>query len=137
MNISSLKKLNFGQIVITKKQCKLLFCLVKLELTMDVLNVYLSDNIIDESVDMLLRLANSKSMPFNYYVVVVSDKEDELLVMYSYSEVNTDRFIDAHYKIVGFGKGKNETKKLIQYMIEDVLINTGEVSKSKFMTIRN
>ena len=104
---------------------------------MDVLNVYLSDNIIDESVDMLLRLANSKSMPFNYYVVVVSDKEDELLVMYSYSEVNTDRFIDANYKIVGFGKGKNETKKLIQFMIEDELINTGEVSKSKFMTIRN
>lgn len=104
---------------------------------MDVLNVYLSDNIIDESVDMLLRLARSKSMPFDYYVVVVSKKEEELLVMYGSSEVNTDRFLNANYKIVGFGKGKKETKKLIQFMIEDVLVNTGDISKSRFMTIRN
>ena len=79
---------------------------------MDVLNVYLSDNIIDESVDMLLRLANSKSLPVGYYVVVVSPKEEELLVMFNHLEVNSDRFLDKNYKIVGFGKGKKETKKL-------------------------
>ena len=104
---------------------------------MEVTNVYLSDNIIDENVEMLLRLAKSKSLPLGYYVIVVSDKPEELLIMMGSSEVNTDRFINKNYKIVGFGKGKLETKHLLQFMIEDILINTGDVDKSKFLTIRN
>lgn len=104
---------------------------------MDVLNVYLSDSIIDESVDTLIRLAKHKSMPLNYYTIVVSKKDDELLIMYSSSEVNSDRFVDANYHIVGFGKGKKESRELIKYIVEDVLINTGDISKEKFMTIRN
>lgn len=104
---------------------------------MDVTNVYLSDNIIDENISMLLKQANSKSMPNGYYVIVVSDKTDELLIMMSSREVNTDRFVNKNYKIVGFGKGKNETKRLLKFMIEDILINTGDIDKSKFLTIRN
>ena len=104
---------------------------------MEVTNVYLSDNIIDEDVAMLLRLANSKSLPLGYFVIVVSDKPEELLIMMGSSEVNTSRFVDKNYKIVGFGKGKNETRCLLKFMIEDILINTGDIDKSKFLTIRN
>ncbi|MCR4611070.1 MAG: hypothetical protein K5644_04140 [Lachnospiraceae bacterium] len=104
---------------------------------MDVLNVYLSNNIIDESVDKLLRMASSKSLPLGYYVIVVSNKPEELLVMYNSFDVNTDRFLDADYHIVGFGKGDKDTRKLIEYIIQDILINTGDISKDKFMTIRN
>lgn len=104
---------------------------------MEVTNVYLSDNIIDESVDMLLRLANSKSLPSGYYVIAVSNKSDELLVIMNSREVNTDRFLQNNYKIVGFAKGKRESKRLLKFMVEDILMNTGDVDKSKFMTIRN
>ena len=104
---------------------------------MEVTNVYLSDNIIDESVDMLLRQARSKSMPLGYYVVVVSPKEEELLVMYNSMDVNTDRFLEKNYHIVGFGRGRTETRNLIRFIIEDMMINTGDVSKENFLTIRN
>ena len=104
---------------------------------MDVLNVYLSDNIIDESVDMLLRMATHKSLPLGYQVIVVSEKEEELLVIYGSHEVNTDRFLDKNYHIVGFGKGKKETEKLLKYIIDDMLVNTGSISKDRFLTIKN
>ena len=104
---------------------------------MELKSIYLSDNIIDESVDMLLRLARSKSMPHDYYVIVVSPKDDELLIMLSSNEVNTDRFIDKNYHIVGFGKGKTRTRDLIHFMIQDVLDNTGDINKDAFLTIKN
>ena len=104
---------------------------------MELCNVYLSDNIIDESVDTLLRLARHKSMPLGYFTIVVSKKEDELLIMMGSSEINSDRFINADYHIVGFGKGKKETRELIRYIVDDVMHKTGDISREQFMTIRN
>ncbi len=106
-------------------------------MTMELKSIYLSDNIIDESVDMLLRLSNSKSMPFDYYVIVVSPKDDEILMMLSSSEVNTDRFIEKNYHIVGFGKGKKDSLNLIRFMVQDAIDNTGDISKDAFLTISN
>ncbi len=106
-------------------------------MTMELKSIYLSDNIIDESVDMLLRLSNSKSMPFDYYVIVVSPKDDEILMMLSSSEVNTDRFIEKNYHIVGFGKGKKASLNLIRFMVQDAIDNTGDISKDAFLTINN
>lgn len=104
---------------------------------MEVFNVYLSDNIIDESVAKLLRSARNKSLPVGYYAIVVSKKDEELLVIYNYSDVNSDRFVKEDYKIVGFGKGKYDTKQLLKYIIEDIYTNTGSICKDNFMTIRD
>lgn len=104
---------------------------------MDEHNVYLSDKIIDESVTKLLDDVLNQNLAPNLYVIVVSQKEGELLEIYNSHEVNSDRFAKANHKIVGFGKGKKDTKDLVVYMIQDMLDNTGDISKESFLSIRN
>ena len=100
-------------------------------------SIYLTDNIKDQNVDSLLSLARSKSMPYGYFVIVVGIKDEELLVMYSSSGVNKDRFVESNYHIVGFGKGKRQTRKLIVKIFDDMMEKKGEITKENLMAIGN
>lgn len=97
----------------------------------DDINVYLSDNI-DKPSDLLLRLALSRSMPADYYTIVISDKEDELLAIYGSFEVNSNHFSLNNSDIIGFAKGKSKAKKLVTSIIDDMLLKNLDITKDNF-----
>ena len=92
--------------------------------------VYIADDITVKQ-NILLRWLNSKKtlLRFDYYVVYISDRSDELLTMVSAKDINCSAFGLAHRPIIAVGRGYYGTIGLIHKILRDILESRGQIEK--------
>ncbi len=93
--------------------------------------LYLSNNIEDVNY-VKRRLLRHKSLP-GIYLILLSQKEDEELVLLSSTELKMLHMRDAYLPVVGIAKGYSAAEVLILKIAKEAYINTGDCHLKSYL----
>ena len=80
--------------------------------------------------DRKIKSCLSKGTPVpGLFLIALSEREDELFTIFSDLELLHPPMKGREYEIVGFAAGPSRAKELIRLMIEDIMNETGGISR--------
>ena len=80
--------------------------------------------------DRKIKNCLSKGTPVpGLFLIALSDREDELFTVFSDLELLHPPMKGKEFDIVGFAAGPTRAKELIRLIIEDIMTETGDISK--------
>jgi len=80
--------------------------------------------------DRKIKKSLSKGTPVpGLFIIALSEREDELFTIFSDLELLHPPMKGMEFKIVGFAAGPSRAKELIRLMVEDIMNETGDISR--------
>lgn len=80
--------------------------------------------------DRKIKNSLSKGTPVpGLFLIALSDREDELFTIFSDLELLHEPMKGKEFEVVGFAAGPNRAKELIRQMVEDIMNETGDISR--------
>jgi len=98
-------------------------------------DLYLGENIAPKSEQILKKLNSGKTVP-NLYLITMSENPDNMLEIVPQWEVMQKGYPNTNIRVVGLSNGKKEAIALVQFIIEQVLEETGSANARDYLRQR-
>ncbi len=89
--------------------------------------LFLSDNI--HSEEKIKRKLSRRAGVAGLYLVCLSDRDDELFVLYPDEEFMHELFRNSDVTVVGLARGYLTAKVLVKHIIDEILATEGTIEK--------
>lgn len=98
-------------------------------------DLYLGEKIAPKSEQILKKLNSGKTVP-NLYLITMSENPDNMLEIVPQWEVMQKGYPNTNIRVVGLSNGKKEAIALVQFIIEQVLEETGSANARDYLRQR-
>ncbi len=98
-------------------------------------DIYLGESVSLKVEQILKKLNNGKTVP-NLFLITMSENPDNMLEIVPQWEVMQKGYPNTDIKVVGLANGKKEAIALVQFIIEQVLQETGSANARDYLRQR-